>query len=228
MRFLYVALIITACTFSVANNIYADIGENFDTGGIALSGSISFNYWPHYGFFKDWDKTFNLRFSAQPNFHFFILKNLALTLNPNVMLTFTKLQENDEALLLDYGLTTGLTYFIVPQPDKETGFVFSCGLRMGINAGQPLYTKATEVTFLNSNYLSLQISPEISFYYFIMERVALYISAISQIYYSLYDNYPGREEVNLTLTDRTSFSQSIFIGISWFRPSKSVILIPLN
>jgi hypothetical protein len=174
--------------FLVPSVSFASVGENFEKAGYQLFADGYF-----YTRFSGGDFTASLnggagfilvdRFEPYANIGYFISRSYGLTQGLN--------------------LTIGASYYFVPSPNANTGFVHSISLSLHNNL------------FFNpgANY-ELGIAPKYQLLYFITERIAPTISIVPRFRIIPW----GQADAYL----------SIYFGFSLFLKSKEKVLIHTN
>lgn len=208
--------------------MFAGIGENFEKGGIAFGGDLSFQYSPA-SINEDWFKSYIIALNIRPDFHFFIIDNISFALYPNLGFSHGTYDDYLSSTRMGYGLYSGFSYYYVPDPEAEKGFVMSLGFNIGIDFDQGLTRKANGERLENKSlFILFDFVPSVNFYYFLTERVALRIGINPSLFIMLYARGENGDVWDTPLEERMDFHLFIRFGFSWHRPPKSVALIPVD
>lgn len=207
---------------------FTGIGENFEKGGIAFSGSAYFSYDP-YQIFNDENEQYSLYFGISPSIYLYIFNNIAFSISPSFSINHYHIDDDNSTSRINCGIMTGFSYYFVRNPDAKTGFVPSLGFNIGISVLPSAFGKDEGNKVDDNSFIfNLAMDPTFTAYFFITERVAPYIRVTPYVTLRLIEKDFFGTNVNSSFKDKIRCKLFISIGFSWHRPRKSVVLIPVN
>ena len=228
MNRLLKAMVLISLFIVMTNNCFAGIGENFEKGGIAFSGSTYFSYDP-YQLFNDENEQYSLNFGISPGIFLYIFNNIAFSISPSF--SFNHYHQDDDNYInrIKCGIMSGFSYYFVRNPDAKTGFVPSLGLNIGISVLPSVFGKEEGNELDDNSFIfNLALNPTFTAYFFITERVAPYIQVIPYTTLRLIEKDYSGATVHSSFEEKIRLSLFFSIGFSWHRPRNSVILIPVE
>lgn len=208
MKNIIKVLCIAAGFLLIAGAVFAGIGENFEKDGTAFWGGATI-----YHDFEDiansetesrWSS-----FRLAPGADFYVADNLSVYLSPYVYYTRSKANADNIDKAMTIGISSGLSYAFVKNPDAKTGFVPSIGGELGLYVWSDLDDTVGGVTVEgNASQTYASLAFRFRTYFFLRERVALYAEILPEILYylsikddagnSTTDLYAGNENFFLT------------------------------
>lgn len=203
---------------------FADIGENFTAAGMALSGGLNVSF--NLGRVFDLDNEFySLSGELNPAVYFFIRDNLAVSLAP--LLQFERTHANDanivDTLLLGFG--GGLAYYLVKNPEADTGLVPAVGLSLGAAVLPGLdFTEAGSKVENKALNIPLFLEFPIRLLYFIKPRVAPELSIVPRLLVPVFRKDISGQVIDTPFFERISLETSFYLGVSWFFPPGDIAL----
>ncbi len=226
MRIIIKVFCITAGFLLIAVAVFARIGENFEKDGAAFWGGATF-FHDFYDILNSDTEFRRSYFRLAPGADFYVADNLSISVSPSVYYTKNKQDADNINKEMTVGISSGLNYAFVKNPDAQTGFVPSIGGELGLYVWKDLDDTVGGVTDpddASQTYASLAF--RFRTYFFLRERVALYAEILPTVYYylsirddagnSITDLYDGNEKFFL--------DAQIYIGFAWFVPTKEASL----
>jgi hypothetical protein len=212
-----------------AGPAFAQIGENFEPAGISLwgGGSLYFNV----GYFLDPDfEDFYWSFEVSPGFDLLFVKNLSFYVNPWVSFASDKYYDSgipgtvvDKTL--QFGLSGGLTYYLVRDPQASVGLVPAVGGGVGVWL-DPDATDTLDGMDLTSDGLEVGAYLELvgRVYWFLNERLAPYVGVTPRAYYEIYYRDWDGTVWDGPFRERLMLDVSVAFGVSYWIPNKQAAL----
>jgi len=208
--------------------LYADIGENFAKGGVALSGSVSF----YNNFYRLTDSTDERNFwslDVSPGLDYYVADHFSIGVSPwfsyesytNGPDTYTK--------AMSYGLSVGGDYAFVRDPAAQRGLVVTLGGALGLDFYPGVADLSAGVEVPDDSMetdLRLYLRPRL--YYFLNDRLAPYIAITPRLSYMLSLKDSSGATVDRTSEERLYARLWVTVGIAWFIPSKKASLFLNN
>ena len=226
MRIIIKVFCIAAGLLLVANAVFAGIGENFEKDGTAFWGGATI--------YHDFEDIINSdtesrwsSFRLAPGADFYIADNLSISVSPYVYYTRNKQDADNIYKAMTIGISGGLNYAFVKNPDAQTGFVPSIGGELGLYVWSDLDDTVGGVTDeddASQTYASLAF--RLRLYKFLRERIAIYAEFKPQVYYYL----SMKDDAGNKITDLYDFNEkflldaTIYVGFAWFVPTKEASL----
>lgn len=226
MRAFKRVLIVGVVFLLTAGICSASIGENFEKGGVSIGGGIFFFYdfWTLF----DKDNEYNYWYLyLSPRFDFFVADNLSLNVNP--YFRYTREHESDEDIYksMYYGISTGLSYAFVRNPEAQTGLVPSIGGELGFRIVPGVDDTIGGVKDEDKDLsLWLTLGPTFELYYFVTHRISPYLRVEPMFWYRLVYKNDAGEKQDLDFNERLTMDLSIALGITWHIPNKDISIIP--
>jgi hypothetical protein len=221
-RIAFLVVVLLAVTAALS---FADIGENFAKGGVALSGSIEF-YNNFYRIADSTDKSNYWSLDVSPSVDFYIMDRFSVGVsgwfNYN---TYTNKSTDTTEKEMGFGFSLGGSYAFVMNPAAQKGLVVSLGGAIGLDfipGVSDVYGGVETVDKSNYTNLTVRLTPRL--YYFVNDRLAPFIGVTPQLVYILsYKNTTGTK-VDLTSKESLYLRLTATIGIAWYIPSKKASL----
>lgn len=226
MKNIIKVLCIAAGFVLIAGAVFAGIGENFEKDGTAFWGGATI-YHDFEDIINSDTESRSSYFRLAPGADFYVADNLSVYLSPYVYYTRTKVDADNIYKAMTIGISSGLNYAFIGNPDAQTGFVPSIGGELGLYVWSDLDDTVGGVTDEdNASQTYASLAFRFRTYFFLRERVALYAEILPTIYYylsmkddagnSTTDLYAGNEKFYL--------DARIYIGFAWFVPTKEASL----
>jgi hypothetical protein len=218
------ALFLVCVLLAVAAFTFADIGENFQKGGIELSGSIVF-YNNFYRITDSTDKRNYWSLDVEPGLDYFVADRFSVGVAPWFSYSSYTNGTNNNTKDMSYGFRVGGYYAFVSDPAAQRGLVFTLGGSVGLSfyPGVPDLAAGIEVPDKSMETdLLVNLTPRL--YFFLNDRLAPYIGLTPQLIYIL--SYKDLSGTKVTLTSKESLYARVtgVVGIAWFIPSKKASL----
>ncbi len=220
-------LVIVGLLGALALPAFADIGENFERGGIGFGGAAAFYY--DFSYFLDSTNQYRYWYlDVYPRITFLLVDNLALQLEPSF---YYRIQHNDKANIyrrMFFGLSGSVTYYLVPDPRAMQGLVPAFGLGLGVTIEpgvDDLVGGATQVN--NYLYTDATVGPRFALYYFLTDRFSPYVSVQPTLYYTLSAQVSGAP-LGLTAAQRALLRLNAYVGFTYHVPNKDYAVVKIE
>ena len=218
--------LVFAILFLAAAGLSAEIGESFEAGGIAFSGSASVEM--DLGLvLDDTDESFYWNLRLQPEADLFVKQNLSIWVGPYFYTETDKVDPDTYYRYARYGLFGGARYYFVSDPSAMTGLVPALGLGIYANRYHDLDDKVAGVTDPDeTSWISIGFTPQLRLYSFLTHRVAISFSVepTFDIFYLATKDDAGNK-VELDFDQRFHVDVAFWVGFAWFVPVKDAILV---
>jgi len=206
-------LMLLICLLLICYQAFGDIGENFESAGYSLGGGLSFHY-DAGEIFDEEDEYSYLSLSINPRIGFFLVDNLDFSISPNLYYS-----RYNETGYIRAGIGFGSDFFLVENPDVETGIVPSFGIDVSLNL------RSSEGKSLS---MDIDFGPDFRLYYFLKERVAPYIGIFPNISLrrGIRDYEGDPVEHDESFYKDLDFSVMVGVGITFFLPNEDIVILP--
>lgn len=217
--------------FILSTEAFAEIGSNFEKGGIGFSGYLSF-FLDLNTFLDDQNEKFYYQADIRPEIIFFLARNISLSLGPSLYYEEKRKDYENDEREFRFGLFGGFSYFLVFNPESESGFVSSLSIYLNITFIPDTSERPDE--YENDDYyddnnksltLVLNLDPGIKLLYFINDSVAPFVSIYPSIGYLISETDYYGNPLKRSLAERLKLRLKILFGISIHIPveKKSIL-----
>jgi hypothetical protein len=208
--------------------VYADIGENFAKGGVALSGSVSF----YNNFYRVTDSTEERNFwslDVSPGLDYYVADRVAVGVSP--WLSYSSFTNGSDIKIKDlsFGFSAGGYYAFVPDPAAQKGLVVTLGGAVGLSFFPGVADLAAGVEVPDDSMetdLLLYLTPRL--YFFLNDRLAPYVGLTPRLVYILSLKDDTGAKVDLTSQESLYARVTATVGISWFIPTSKASVFLSN
>lgn len=219
---------------SVALTGFADVMDNFKTGGMEFGGDLMINYRPDYAVFNSDDRDaeeggFDLIIEGSANIGIFLIDNLSLSFIPTLFYLREKNNNGDGTFdirpSLQIGFNMGAAYYV----NMGGSFVLSPGLETGITFIPGMDRIIDDIEDPNDSLdIAYSLKPTFSAYYFMGENLAPYIKIGTNFsYYRDVKNSDGSDYEyvsDYSFMDHVYLNITTTIGFKYFLPVGSRFL----
>jgi hypothetical protein len=223
MRFIRLipAVLMLSMLASTAN---ADVGEDFQKGGIALMGSGSFYY--DLGRILDSANQYNYwKLSLAPEIDFLFEDNWTFYITPYLTYSSTQTDASNSSGYLYYGAEVGLSRYFVSDSKAQSGFVPAVGVAIGLEFDPGVGDKVAGVqTSTKSLYTYMDLVIPVRLFYFINDRLAPYVSIVPRLWYTIGAADSSGITIALTSQQRVFLDVGIYFGMSIWVPRNKTSL----
>jgi len=202
----------------------ADLGEDFEPGGIALLGSGSLYY--DLGSILDSSSQYNSwSLSLGPEVDFLFQRNSTFYLAPYFAYSSRQLNSSNITRSMYYGAVLGFLGYLVPDSKAMNGLVPALGVAIGFELDPGVGDKVSGVETTDSSlYTYVDLMIPVRFYYFINDRLAPYLSIVPRVWYEVGAINSSGSPVTLTFAQRVYMDVGIYFGMSLWVPRKKISL----
>jgi hypothetical protein len=208
----------------LAGTVNADVGENFEKGGIALMGSGSFYY--DFGRILDSASQYNYwKLSLGPEIDFLFEDNSTFYIAPYFTYSSTQKDASNTSGYMYYGTEVGLSRYFVSDSKAQSGFVPAIGVAIGLELDPGVGGKVAGVqTTTRSQYTYIDLVIPMRLLYFINDRLAPYLSIVPRLWYTIGATDSSGNTIVLTSQQRVYVNVGIYFGMSIWVPRKKTSL----
>lgn len=223
MRFIRVIPVVLMLSV-LAGTANADVGENFQKGGVALMGSGSFYY--DFGRILDSANQYNYwKLSLGPEIDFFFEDNSTFYIAPYFTYSSTQTDANNTSSYMYYGADVGLSRYFVSDSKAQSGLVPAVGVAIGLQFAPDVGGKVAGVqTTTKSLYTYIDLMIPVRLFYFINDRLAPYLSIVPRLWYTIGAMDSSGITIDLTSQQRVYVDVGIYFGMSIWVPRNKTSL----
>ena len=211
-------VVLVGVLLAIAAAAQADIGEDFEPGGVALLGSGS--YYMDLGPVLDPTSQYTSgRLSVSPEVDFFFLRDTAIFVDPYLTYSSTQNDTSNIDRVLYYGASAGAVRYFVSNPRAQSGLVPSVGAAVGfeLDPGVGDRISGYEATD-NSLFTYAEANLILRANYFFNDRLAAYVSIVPRVWYTLTGTDASGATVTLQADQRFSADIGVYFGVGFWIP----------
>lgn len=236
-------LILLFITISIIY-INAEVAENFEAGGFAISGSMGANfYFDYVPEINDVDN-FSYYLNFNPTFQIFLVRNLAFSISHSVSFNhqiyyYSRFLELDDTITYEKDLSEyyylsfqvmriGIDYFFhsIKLNNKVVPYIGSdVGLRLTPSIGSYYDEEFIEDKSVSVGF---SLNNDIGVYFFVRDRIAVRITNSFNLNFDVELMDEEGNEIEDKKIDEITLSTGVSIGFTYFIPRKDRSLIKVE
>jgi hypothetical protein len=160
--------------------VWADVTDDFKSGGVAVGGSASASYLNDGLTFGSSRESSTWSISFAPSIAFFLFDFVDCSISPKLGYTHTQLDGANVSDSVTYGVSVGVGYYLLIAPSLPFVLHATLGVALAFSPGLPVTVGGIP---FNDESLVGAVGPfvTLSFYNFVTDRIAIDVALTPQL-----------------------------------------------